>query len=229
MNEVGVHEEVSSTQQLVTPPEEVIETYTNSGREYQQKYLKYAENVPRDYQLPQELHWVGYYISRQLEILKKQPAYFHGTRVSRLAGILESGGLKAFAEKDMDEETASISATPDPVIAAHHAYHFGAFDTFRDYEKQEDPSDPVVILKINFDALSSLYNKFQIPNFKATAKRVYELLQEGNVHTLVGVDMRTKFIPIDALAIVKPLDDKGKIEELSIGEFLTNNANQTQL
>ena len=177
---------------LYTPPKKIFD-------QEHVVQLAYADNLPQSYVLPEELWWVGYYTAIQLDALEEHPEYFHGTRQSRIQGILADGGLKKHFEPGVRERLHSVYATPDPVIAAFHAYRNGPEDAANPSWDKRDASDPVVILKLNIDE----YPSEQMEEYKHTARLTYRAIRNGGKGSYVGEQMGD-FVPLKMLSVLVP-------------------------
>lgn len=178
----------------------------------------YADNLQREYKLPPELWWVAYYTSKQFENLKIHPYYFHGTRVSRLPGIMANQGLKMFPEKNAPQKLHSVYATPDPILAAYHAYENGPEDSHNDAPDKRDPNDPIVILKIDIDKIC---RGEQLEKLRSAAVATYEGIQRGGKANYVGERMGN-FVPESSLSLLIPTNEDGETTEVSLPAYLEN-------
>jgi hypothetical protein len=167
--------------------------------------MGYAENIPGDYVLPEELWWVGYYASTQLDALDRHPAYFHGTRLSRVEGIKADAGLKMHPE--------STAATPDPILAAHHAYENGPEDSNNPAKDKRNSDDPVFVLKLNIDN----YPPDELERYRRTAHMTYRGLRAGRESNYVGLRMG-QFVPIEILSVIEP-SASGEVIETPLSDW----------
>jgi hypothetical protein len=170
--------------------------------------------IPNDYDLPPHLAWVGEYTLNNLASLEEHPQYFHGTRLSRISGIRADGGLKMHPEPDVREKLHSVYATPDPILAAHHAYENGPEDTANPSRDKKDPSDPVVLLKLNIDG----YPQDVLEHYHEAAHRTYRILRSGSQSNYSGERMG-QFIQQSTLSVVVHDDASGEVVEIPIEQW----------
>jgi hypothetical protein len=170
--------------------------------------------------LPPHLWWVGFYAEKELSQLRRNPhILYHGTRLSKLKPIIESGGLKGFREQN--DDTEEVYGTSDPTEAMMHAFYFGSHDTYNSDQNTQslDLSDPVVLLKINLDYMDfSPERRLEIEALSLERYRQMET-NEFSSENLLGIELGNK-VQLDALTIVLPTDIKGNTHEMELSQFI---------
>lgn len=178
--------------------------------------MRYGENVPRDWGLPPYLWCYGQYFDRNLPALEASPAFFHGTRLSRVKDIVAAGYIRGFPE--VDSPVPKVYGTPDPVVAAYHAHKNGPEDTFTGGTRAK-PSDPVVILKFNLEKIYT--DSDELERYRAIARHEYRQIRRGlpgdNAAYVMG--MRDFTIPADAIEVMIPEGAHGEMRDLPLIAF----------
>lgn len=182
------------------------------------KYRCWGENLTRGYDLPPQLAWVGEWANDHFSDLVDKPFAFHGTRMSRIRGIRNSGGLRAFPEYDWSGKLIAhdIFGTADPTLAAWHAYTNGPEDTNTQRligQKSTRQDDPVVVLCIDV----------RNPYFQAKTSKLEQELKESFVEFVDSpispaveraIPLGT-YIPIECISVLANTDGNIQLKPFS--------------
>lgn len=168
------------------------------------RFLIYGPNLNRGWHLPDHLLWIARYTDIHLNELLEQPQVFHGTRKSRLSGIISRGGMISFPEIDFEGRMIAntIYGTTNPVLAAHHAFYNGPEDTNRQrlgLKKRED-IDSVVVLKIDIN--HPTFNDRRDNLTALLVSRFKAFLESKDVPAVEAATRLGNYIPADAVTIL---------------------------
>ena len=165
-----------------------------------------------------------------LGIDEKSDGYrlYHGTAVSHLSGILESGGMKAFFEQEGKDP--AIFVVPNPLDAIDHMVHNGPHDTLRKEGTVADQFNPeeAVLLQITLpkdwlaeqeEALHPRPNRLPqwfreqkgiadtyvpLSSFETWLQDEWETIRQGKQGFSFGIKLPVAFVPAQFVSVVSP-------------------------
>lgn len=168
--------------------------------------------------LPSHLFWAAEETIAQVQNSDTSCLY-HGTRLSRLSGILMSRGLRAFRESETYDP--AVFGCACAIEAAHHAYTRGPEDTKNDsFDSKIDPNDPVIILKIGLEKLGlSLQQKHEMTKYIEGYLDALKTGERWRTQIMAGFKMG-KHVPLQAMEFLS-LSSGGGIASTPVVELIS--------